>query len=51
MSEHINDLSDGQCNSILYIAGEGFPCMLAADHNGWPHGNSDAKAVWGEKHV
>jgi len=42
----INDTTDGRCSASLNIAGEGFQCELAADHNGWSHSNGKAEAVW-----
>ena len=36
----------GGCHAAITIRGEHFWCDMKAPHRGWPHGNSDAEAVW-----
>ena len=42
----IEDTSQGQCDHVISIAGASYRCDLAVEHDGWPHSNTEAEALW-----
>lgn len=40
-NQHVN-----LCPGALNIKGEHFQCDIVAPHDGWPHSNKQAQAVW-----